>query len=230
MEFFESLIEKTYCIFKGKKETVYPFDLNKSWKNMDYSQVILQRDTAFELNGTGFSLTTSKDIGYKIVVIGKELSEIKGDSKFARIAFVSVDSWGEGQEVYDLIKKIEYVKYHLFPEGYMIRSSSSSYKEGVRVGKKALKSGVSFEKIGNLMIEQYRSIPGVKGATVYFITDDSIDYSEIKSIAEKNREVTEALNQVMNNLEFDCKSCNLKPICDEVEGMRELHFSKKGKM
>jgi len=25
---------------------------------------------------------------------------------------------------------------------------------------------------------------------------------------------------------MDCASCHLKPVCDQVEGMRELHFSR----
>jgi hypothetical protein len=25
----------------------------------------------------------------------------------------------------------------------------------------------------------------------------------------------------------DCSACRLKPICDEVEGMKELHFGQK---
>jgi hypothetical protein len=32
----------------------------------------------------------------------------------------------------------------------------------------------------------------------------------------------------MQNINFDCSTCNLKPICDEVEGMRELHFKNSG--
>jgi hypothetical protein len=27
--------------------------------------------------------------------------------------------------------------------------------------------------------------------------------------------------------ELDCASCKLKPICDEVEGLRELHMKKE---
>ncbi len=115
---------------------------------------------------------TSKDIGYNTITVGEPLSQIKSDCKFARIAVVSVDDCADKQAAYDLIKKIEYVKYHCFPDGYMIRSSSASYKEGVRASKKALKSGISFEEIGNLMIDKFKAIPEVKGATVYFITDD----------------------------------------------------------
>ncbi len=228
MDFFDSLIEKTYSLTESCQKKEYAFNKDNTWQDVGYSQVILQRDTAFELNGTGFCLVSEKPTDFKTVVIGKELGEIKSDTSFSRIAVISVDDCGDGQQAYDLIKKIEYVKYHFFPDGYMIRSSSSSFKEGVRVSKKALKNGISFEKIGNLMLEKYKAIPSVSGATVYFITDENVDYRQMKLIAEKNREITEALNQVMNNLEFDCASCNLKPICDEVEGMRELHFKNSG--
>lgn len=224
MDFFDSLIENTLSLIDKKPQTACEYTPNSSWADAGHSQVIMQRDTAFELNGTGFCLVTSKDVAYKVTTVGSPLSKIKSDSKFARIAIVSIDDCADEQATYDLIKKIEYVKYHCFPDGYMIRSSSSSYKEGVRVSKKALKSGISFEKIGNLMIDKFKAIPEVKGASVYFITDDSVDYQTIRDMAEKNRAVTEALNKVMNNLQFDCASCNLKPICDEVEGMRELHF------
>lgn len=226
MEFFDPLIEKTLSLIAGTGKTSFKFDPSRSWEDVGYSQVILQRDTAFELNGTGFCLVTSKDVPFETVIVGKDLKDIKSDCNFSRVVVVSVDDCGDEQEAYDLIKKIEYVKYKFFPDGYMIRSSSASYKEGVRVSKKALKKNISFEKIGNLMLEKFKAINGVRGATVYFITDTSVDYRQLRSIAEKNREVTEALNKVMNDMEFNCDSCDLKPICDEVEGMRELHFKK----
>ena len=106
----------------------------------------------------------------------------------------------------------------------MMRSASSSFKESVRISKSALKKGLDIYKIGNLLISKYKEIPQVKGVKIIFITDAAADYSSIKSLAEKNRAITETLNRVMNDMTFDCSSCNLKPICDEVEGMRELHF------
>ena len=29
--------------------------------------------------------------------------------------------------------------------------------------------------------------------------------------------------------DLDCASCSFKPVCDEVEGLKELHFGKAGK-
>lgn len=224
MDFFDLLIDDITAPAQGNSRKVYPFCENNAWKESSFSQVILKRDTAFELDGTGFCLATSKELPFETVVVGKELAEINASSRFARVAVVSADFDANDGKEYDFIKKIEYVKYHFFPEGYMLRSSSSSFKEGVRVGKEALKNGMSFEKIGNLMIDKLKKIQGVRGARIFFFTDECIDYGKISRIAEKNREITETLNHVMNSVNFDCSTCALKPVCDEVDGMRELHF------
>lgn len=107
-----------------------------------------------------------------------------------------------------------------------MRTSSQSQKEVVRVSKNAIHNGISFEKVGNLFINAYHNVPYVKGVRILFVTDEKLDYHKFDKLAAKNHSITETLNHVMNNLNFDCSTCNLKPICDEVEGMRELHFKK----
>ena len=37
-------------------------------------------------------------------------------------------------------------------------------------------------------------------------------------------DITLTLSKILEGMPTDCNSCNLKPICDEVEGMKELHF------
>lgn len=227
MDYFSS-------ITKGLSEALSPFKAEaftykKSlWCDEGHSRVILQRDTAFELNGTGFNVISDESLENEVAVYGEDLDRIKNKCSFARITLLNLSDDYDGQALYDLIKKTDYVKYHFFPEGYMVRSSSEAHKEAVRVSKDAIKKGISFEKIGSAMIEKYLQIEGVKGAKVIFVTDKNADYKKIESLARKNGEIVKTLNHVINNMEFDCKSCNLKPICDEVEGMRELHFKSKG--
>lgn len=231
MEFFESVINEINLTLSDYTSTGFNCSLVKAWEDIGYNQVILQRDTAFELSGTGFNLVTSCDIEDEIVVIGENLDKIKGDCKFARISLVQIEADEDEQKLYNLIRKIEYVKYHYFPDGYMIRTSSRSHKEAARVSKKALKNGINFENIGSLLIKKYKEIPLVKGVKVLFITEPSIDYKKIETLAEKCNKITETLNHIMNSVKFDCDTCNLKPICDEVEGMKQLHFknaSEKG--
>ncbi len=224
MEIFDSLIkEVSRCLEPfNKKECIYKKE--NAWNDVGHNQVILQKETIFELDGVGFNLLTSSHIADGIVVIGKDLQEIKQNAKFARICFIEFNEAEDTQKTYNLIRKIEYTKYHFFPDGYMIRTSAKAHKESVRVSKIAVKGGIDFQKIGNLLINKYKENPAVKGVKVVFVTDNAVDYSKLESLSKKNNEITETLNQVMNNLNFDCETCNLKPICDEVEGMRELHF------
>lgn len=224
MDFFNSLMEATSALLCDFPHNSYAYDKDKAWSDIGYNQVILQRDTAYEISGTGFNLVTTEKINDEIVIIGKDLNEIDGDCKFARISLVQIEDTADEQKAYNLIRKIEYVKYHYFPDGYMIRTSSRSHKEAVRVGKTAIKNGISFERVGNLLISKYKEIPAVKGVKVIFVTEKSVDYNTLSTLAEKNNKITETLNHIMNNVNFDCSTCNLKVICDEVEGMKELHF------
>ena len=225
MKFFDPLIletEKLLSVFKNKE-----FSKGIPWRDSGESQIIMRRDTAFELDGVGFNLVTSAQVSDGIFLIGDDLDEIRDNRRFARICIVQIEDKEDEQKAYNLIKKIDYVKYHVFPDGYMMRSTSRSHKEAVRVSKKAIKDGVDFQKIGSTLIDKYKENTAVKGVKVIFITDRKADYPEIEKIAEKNYAIAETLNHVMNSIVFDCETCNLKAICDEVEGMKELHFNKK---
>ena len=224
MDFFNSLIKDTENLLENHSCKSFEYNSNNAWEDLGYNQVILQRDTAFELDGVGFHLVTSSPVNDEILVVGDDCADISQNRKFARVSIIEIDAVDDEQKAYNLIRKIEYVKYHYFPDGYMIRTASSSHKENVRVSKTAIKNGIDFQKIGNLLINKYKEIPSVKGVKVIFITDTSLDLNSFTKIAEKNNEITKALNHIMNTVNFDCDTCNLKAICDEVEGMRELHF------
>ncbi|MBQ1995129.1 MAG: carbon monoxide dehydrogenase [Clostridia bacterium] len=224
MEFFDSLICELSDLISEYQKANYPCSEKNQWTDVGYSQVILQRDTAFELDGVGFNLVTSSDVEDGIVVVGDELCSITADRKFARVCLVQLEDSDNEQDCYKTIKKVDYVKYHFFPEGYMIRTTSRSHKESVRVAKSALKKGISFEKAGNLLISKYKENPKVKAVKVIFVTASGADYKKLEAMAQKSGSIAETLNHIMNNVKFDCDTCNLKPVCDEVEGMKELHF------
>ena len=63
----------------------------------------------------------------------------------------------------------------------------------------------------------------VEKVRVVFITGDFRDFDKLREIAGKIKAAQNALNHIFDNIVVDCKNCNLKPVCDEVEGMRELH-------
>lgn len=230
MNFFDELIEEIEQLVDTGETSKYPYSSN-AWQDMGESHIVLSRDTAFELNGIGFNLVTSSKIGEsETIVIGDELKKIKNDRKFARVSIIEIDDVDDEQKAYNLIRKIEYVKYHYFPLGYMIRTSSEEQREIVRVSKSAIKKGISFENVGNLLESKFLENESVKAVKTYFINKQDFDYSLLENIAEKNSEITKTLNHIMKGINFDCSACNLKPICDEVEGMRELHFKNSSMM
>ena len=229
MDFFNSLIAEVNNLIDCLKRKSFSYEKSGAWQDIGYNEVILQRDTAAELEGVGFNLITTRSVNDEIVVIGDDIPDIHGNRKFARVCVIQVEETEEQQKAYNLIRKIEYTKYHVFPEGYMIRTTSRSHKEAVRVSEKAVKNGIDFSKVGNLLINKYKENSAVKGVKVIFVTDENADYKAFEEIARKNNDITETLNHVMNSVNFDCNTCKLKPICDEVEGMKELHFSTAAK-
>ena len=90
--------------------------------------------------------------------------------------------------------------------------------------KKAIKRGINFEQVGYRYIEAYKSDPNVLNVKVIFVTDPSLDFKAMLENAKKADAITNTLTHIMEGLPTDCTVCQLKDICDEVEGMKELHF------
>jgi len=94
----------------------------------------------------------------------------------------------------------------------------------VRVSKKAISGGISFKSIGASYVTEYKKDANVLNATVIFITTPKADYAGLQALAKKSVAVTGTLTHILEGLPTDCSVCSLKDICDEVEGMKELHF------
>ena len=165
-----SIIDDFYGSVSSFGHKDYPYSIKNKWQDLGQNELVMQRESAYELDGIGFNLITSKNIENKITVIGDDLGQISENRKFARISVISIDDIADEQKAYDIIRKIEYVKYHFFPKGYMIRTSSRSHKEVVRLSKSALNQSITFEKIGNLLIDKYKANPVVKSIHIFFIT------------------------------------------------------------
>lgn len=110
----------------------------------------------------------------------------------------------------------------------MVRISSESNREQVRLSRKALQSGISFRRVGASYIRRYHENPHIRKVQVVFVTENAA-IEELARTAKKVDNITKTLTHILEGLPTDCGSCTLKPICDEVEGMREMHFGRKNK-
>ena len=233
MELYNSLIKDTHALLENKAPQVWPYRPGSEWKDIGSSELVLQKDAAYELGASGRGsanyvlFTSSPELVDKdqVLLYGKDLGAISGNVDFARIVLLRVGVLdGDDEAVYRILKDIEFAKYHVYPEGYMVRMSPENYREQVRVSKQAIRGGISFQKIGASYIKAYKKDPNVLNATVIFITDPSFDFNAMKELAKKSNAVTNTLTHILEGLSTDCSVCALKDICDEVEGMKELHF------
>ena len=235
MNLYDSIIEKTGEALSGESIKVFPFDSSRIWKDVGKSELIMQREAAFELGGSGepsanYTCVTSsgKVERDEVWLAGPDLAEIKGDVPFARIVILEVGDIGEDEEAFAAIRNLEFVRYHVFPAGYMVRVSSVSREERVRVSKRIVAKGASLAYIGNTYIKKYRAVPGVRHVRVIFVTD-SAAVKELSGYAGKVDAITKTLTHILDGLPTDCGHCTMKEVCDEVEGMKELHMNQKRK-
>ena len=233
MELYNSVFESTENILANLKPRVWDYDARKAWPDLGSAELVLQSDAAYELGANGLGsanyicITSSPDLVSKdqVLLYGKDLRDIKSDTPFARIVLLRVGVMeGDDDELYRAIKDIEFSKYHVYPDGYMVRMSPESHREQIRVSKQGVRKGINFAQVGYRYIEQYKRDANVVNATVIFITDPTVNYKALSENAKKVDAITSTLNHIMEGLPTDCTVCQLKDICDEVEGMKELHF------
>lgn len=237
IKIFDNDIQTLLANINAHCQIVYDYDEKKALPTSDSSSLILLKDTAFELGGSDnpcVSATVVTDaipIKNQVIVLGKELKDIKHDCNYAKLVLISLDDAPEDEQgIFDLVKSLEYAKYKENVDGVMMRASTMLNREQVRVSKSAIKSGMSFERLGATTIKTYLSKPAVKAVTVIFVADSDIDFGVLQDFSLHTKEILKAFNHILDNVLVDCAHCNLKAICDEVEGMKELHFKNASAM
>lgn len=236
MKLYDRIITETNNVLN--EETAVPvkkysFSGNEHWKCEENSEFIMQRDAATEIGAGGFPsvnytcVTTSGIVtADEVFVYGKDISEIKSDCAFARIVLLETEDLQEdkdSEKAFQAIRNLEFVRYHVFPKGYMVRVSAQSNQEQVRISKAALKNGISFAKVGGAYIRKYKEATGVKNVRIIFITDKSL-VEKLMPNADKVDAITRTLTHILDGMPTDCGHCSMKSVCDEVDGMKELHL------
>ena len=241
MKLYDKIIEDTKQKLDEGASGLKTFEYseNAAWKDMGSSEFIMQRDAALEIGAGGEPsvnytvVTTSGEVQKdEVLVYGPDLNEIKGASSFARIVILETEDLGEeadSEKAFQAIRNLEFVRYHVFPKGYMVRVSARSNQEQIRVSRDALKDGISFNRVGSLYIKKYKELPEVKKVRVIFITQKDL-VEKLLPNADKVDSITRTLTHILDGLAADCGHCSMKAVCDEVDGMRELHLGKGKKI
>lgn len=204
------------------------------WPDAGKENLIFRQDMAYELGGQtsatfALGLTAATDtqtLEEGIFLFGSDLPEIKSDVPYGRIALIQVEegTLGQGNRLYNAIKKMEFVRYHVNPEGFMTRVSLMNGRESARVSKTALQKGLTFSQVGTMMLEEYHKNPSIKAVKLIFVTDSGFPFRQLQELARQSDKITRAIDHILGAGMTDCNVCSLQKVCGEVEGMKELHF------
>lgn len=232
MQVYNKVISETTKLLSVYNARTLEVGAKNNWKMLNENEFLLRRDVAFELGirtkpSTCYNVVTSDDklVGEdKILLIGPDIPEIKEDVPFTRITFLNVDNVENPDKAYQGIKKLEFARFKIIPEGYMVLSSSMDNKEQVRVSKQAVQNGLDFTTIGNIIIDKYKNDFNANYAQVIFITEEIPEINELVEQGKKVDEITNAFDHILKNVILDCDLCPLHAICDDVEELRKIHF------
>ena len=227
MRIFDEIINQILLLTKDKKE----LEIKSSWIEASKNEIIFKQDAAYELNGiSGILFTSNKELvnNDEIDLLGIDLTKISNDNKYARIVIALIDDEkiNEENKLYQVIRNIDYIRYHVNPKGFMTMISSFNQKECVRVSKTAIKDNISFSNVGKLFIDNYHKNSFVKAIKIIFITKEDFDYNKLNELIVKSENITKTLDHLLNKVKMDCTSCSLQVVCNEVEKKYKEDFKK----
>ena len=150
-------------------------------------------------------------------MIGPDIPETKGSLPFAQILLIASKDLQD--EDY---RKINTFQYELELKGYMIKSIPSSLSLWSRISKQSAKEKFSFEILGKSIIDRYKSEFSNPSVEVIFITSSKTDVEALKDISLKVTRIISAMNKMMEELSFDCSSCEYLDVCGDVRQLGEL--------
>lgn len=235
MKLFEDVIKEVRALLPDLPDKSCGFEECLCAEPGDKNALLFRSDTAFELGGGGkyavesTMFTSFSEPEDEVLLFGKDLEEITEDVSFAHLTFIQLKEQSEENLHYEQLKNIGFSVFQLYPKGYHIRISPSAGREQVKVSKEALKRNppLSFMNIGCSLIRLLKTQDDVAYVKTVFITCPDVDYPALAALARKAKRITDAVQKTLQLDELDCAACKMKPICDEVEGLRELHFQKE---
>ena len=228
-----NMIFRDECAYELGDKKSLSFDLSSSSIDVEDKLYLVGKDLS-EIQGSEdfmrITLLQIKDEGSNADSSADSNADSSADSSAGSSADSSAGSNGgglTGDALYNRLEQIKLTKYRVSPKGYMLRTSTGN-REKVRVSKDVARKS-SFSQIGSAYMQAYKKLDYVEHVTILFVVGhagDSSLYDRLSKIASKKAEITDTIDHILKGFMInDCDSCSAKELCDEVEGLREIHQS-----
>ncbi len=231
MNLFDDCLKRLWELLPGEADKRASYLPELAAPEGDKNAILFRDETAFELGGGGKPAACGFLFGDlppgpdETLLYGRDLSEIESDSPYAHFTVVSLKPEAEETLYAETLKEIAFKGFQTYPAGFHLRVSPSAGREQARVAKAALAQTppLSFLNVGAGLIRLLKTHPAVERATTVYVTRPDLDHAAFAALARKAKQIANALESAYGMNELDCAACRMKPVCDEIEGLRELH-------
>lgn len=233
MNLFDDIINEVRDFLLCKKDVIISKEIDYnlvSWPKAKGKNLVLASDMAVELGNprqesVAFMIWTQNPDLVKNGVyhlIGPDLPNAKGQSlPFGKVVMLKVSEMDENN-CYKRHQSLEFARYDLDLEGYMLRAASQYLREWSRVSNQAIEKGFSFSVLAVELSRLYRMFDFVEGIECLFITSSCQDVRALSIMGQKVEKRIAAMNRMAIEMNFDCDQCEYVEVCTEVEGLRIL--------
>jgi len=241
MELFPAIISDLGAFIETAKERnvlkTFAAEEVITWPEGGSNNIILSSQTGVELgNPDSESVSFLVWTGLPGIIndgmlhcVGPDIPDMQtGSAPFGKVVLLEVRGMTE-ENCYDRHRHLERVRYDVSLRGYMMRAVSQYMREWSRVSRDAVGKGFSLQVLGSALMSHYRAVDFVTGVEIIFITSSTADVRDAGSIGEKAMRLIGAMNRMTEEMSFDCASCEYVDVCSEVEGLRDIRSTLKGR-
>ncbi|MEA3470251.1 MAG: hypothetical protein U9R24_00870 [Thermodesulfobacteriota bacterium] len=203
---------------------------NYGWPPGGGRNVVLSEDVGVELGNpqeesVSFVIWTESKNEVRdgiISLIGPDLQVSSGRSlPFGKVVIIEGRGFNE-ENSYDRYREMESMRYDVDLKGYMLRAVSQYQREWSRVSKEALDTGFSFNVLGGTLIDKFKEKEYIAGVEIIFVTSSREDVRELKEISKRVARLVGAMNKMIEEMSFDCETCEYVDVCSEVLDLRKI--------
>ena len=187
--------------------------------------IVLREDAWVELGNPGTAslavvlLTESLELvnDGAISLVGPDIPEARGKLPFAQVLLV-----GSSRLKDEDYRKLNSAQYELDLRGYMIKSLPSELSIWSRASRDSVGDGLSLKVVGKALGDALKSRFDLQSLEVIFVTSSEDDVRELGDISRKARRILGAMNKMVEELSFDCSTCEYSDVCSEVVELKKM--------
>ena len=203
MKLYDNIIKQTLDAL-GTPDRVYAYDPACAWRDRGESELVMQRDAALELGGSGrksvnFTCVTSTPelvTNDEIWLYGSEIAQLRGDVPFARIALLEVDDLGGDTKI--AVQMSTVADFYVSDD---LKKEPSRYTKYVQAAE-----DLKNDKVDCIVMDELPAKEMVKGNDTLEILDGEVFTDKYAFAFKKgNTELEEKVNKVLQKLIDDGK-------------------------